>query len=60
MTSLVSLFSLYIIAIIVGRNYTQYKFQSGVLLTMLAFVQVIIVLIVMFVMDPPSMVRGGH
>ena len=59
MTSLVSLFTLYLIAIVVGRRYGRHALQSGVLLALIAFVQVVIVLITMYLMDPPSMIRGG-
>jgi len=60
MTSLVSLFSLYIVAVIVGRRYGGYAFQSRFFLALLALVQVVVVMIAMYLMDPPSMMRGGH
>lgn len=60
MMSLVTLFSLYIAAILVGRKYGHHASQSAVLLALIAFVQVVVVLIAMFVMDPPGMMRGGQ
>jgi hypothetical protein len=60
MISLVTLFTMYIAAAIVGKRSGQHTLQTGVLLALIAFVQVVVVLIAMFLMNPPSMVRGGH
>lgn len=60
MISLISLFVSYILAILVGKKFGHHGFQSGVLLALIAFVQVVIVLIVMFLMQPPAMTAGGR
>ena len=60
MISLVSLFVMYITAAVVGKRSGQHSLQTGVFLALIAFVQVVVVLIAMFLMDPPSMVKGGH
>jgi hypothetical protein len=60
MISLVSLFSFYIVAAILGRRIGGDAVRLRVSLPLVALVQVAIVMIAMYVMDPPSMVRGGH
>jgi hypothetical protein len=60
MISLVSLFTMYIAAVVVGKRSGHHTLQNGVLLVFIAFVQVVVVLVAMFLMNPPSMVRGGH
>ena len=60
MISLVTLFSLYILSIFVGKRHGHHALQTGLLLALIAFVQVVVVLIVMSLMDPPSMVRGRN
>jgi hypothetical protein len=60
MISLVTLFAMYIAAALVGKSSGHNTLQTRVLLALIALVQVVVVLVAMFLMDPPSMVKGGH